>query len=496
MNLVEVQKYLKANAQLRKDIESLDQSWQQIKIQFKDIKNSNAELKNSNAELKKENCILKEKIKELEYSKNLNSSNSSKPPSSDGLKKPKRTNSLRKKSNLKRGGQPGHKGHTLSQKEIPDEIIDIKIDECPDCKTNLSNIETDYINKRQEFDIDPSHLKVTEYRSHIKKCPKCKKKLRSQFPEKIRGRVQYGPLIQCLSSYLNNEQLLPIRRTSDQFRQTYESSLCSATVFNLNKRLDALLDPYLSEIKEYLKKSPVKHLDETGFRMCGKTSWLHSLSDKKATHYKSSEKRGDIHLGVENTAVHDNYVSYNKLNSADHALCNVHHMRELKALKEIEKESWAGNLYSLLDILRRKKNKGISNITKAYLGKMTKLYDKILTKGFTYHESKKELPRGKSRRKRHRRGHNLLRRLSKNKNSILRFIYEEKVPFSNNQAERDIRMMKLKQKISGGFRTSEGGEEFSRIKSIFSTLSKLGINILEGIKKIQNSELELGLIPP
>ena len=171
-------------------------------------------------------------------------------------------------------------------------------------------------------------------------------------------------------------------------------------------------------------------------------------------------------------------------------------MRELKGLKEIEEEVWAGNLYVLFNILRKRKNQGISSIPSSYIEKMQKLYDKILEKGFTYHESKEELPRGKSGRKRHRRGHNLLRRLRKNKNSILRFIYEEKVPFSNNQAERDIRMMKLKQKISGGFRTLVGGEEFSRIKSIFSTLSKQGINILGGIKKIQNSELELGLIPP
>ena len=299
-----------------------------------------------------------------------------------------------------------------------------------------------------------------------------------------------------MSSYLNNEQLLPLKRTSDQFRQNYESSLCAATVFNLNKKLNSLLDPYLSEIKKYLEKSEIKHLDETGFRMSGKTSWLHSMSDKKATYYKSSEKRGDIPLGVENTVVHDNYASYNKLKDVNHALCNIHHMRELKALKEIEKEEWAGSFYILFDVLRKRKNNGISNISDGYIKRMKKYYDKILEKGLVYHESKEELPRGKSGKKRRRRGHNLLRRLRKNKSSILRFISEEKVPFSNNQAERDIRMMKLKQKISGGFRTLEGGEEFSRIKSIFSTLSKLDINILEGIKKIQNSELKLGLIPP
>ncbi len=489
MNPVKIQEYIKENAKLKKDIQSLHQSLQQLKIQFNYIKNINAELK-------KENYILREKIKELEYSKALNSSNSGKPPSSDGLKKPKRTSSLRKKSNLKAGGQIGHKGHTLLQIENPDEIINIKIDECHYCKIELENIESHSISKRQEFDIDPSRLKVTEYRSHTKKCPNCKRKLQGQFPEKIKGRVQYGPLIQALSSYLNNEQLLPLKRTSEQFRQNYSSSLCSSTVFNLNKKFNCLLDPYLSEIIEYLEKSEIKHLDETGFRISGKTSWLHSMSDKKATYYKSSEKRGDIPLGVLNTVVHDNYGSYNKLKGVDHSLCNIHHLRELKALKEIEKEEWADSLYKVFEVLRKRKNKGISNISSSYIERVENLYDKILEKGFRYHESKEELPKGTSGRKRRRRGHNLLRRLRKNKISILRFMQEEKVPFSNNQAERDIRMMKLKQKISGGFRTSEGGEEFSRIKSIFSTLSKLGINILEGIKKIQNSELDLGLIPP
>ena len=153
----------------------------------------------------------------------------------------------------------------MSQRENPDEIINIEIEECPDCKTDLKNIEAHSSSKRQEFDIDPSHLKVTEYQSRTKTCPKCKKKLLGQFPEKIRGRVQYGPPIQALSSYLNNEQLLPLKRTSDQFKQNYASSLCSSTVFNLNKKLNSLLEPYLSEIKEYLEKSEIKHLYETGF---------------------------------------------------------------------------------------------------------------------------------------------------------------------------------------------------------------------------------------
>ncbi len=303
-------------------------------------------------------------------------------------------------------------------------------------------------------------------------------------------------MIQAHATYYNNEQLLPLKRTSDQFRVNYGSSLCTSTVFNLNHRFNSYLNTYLREIKNYLEESELKHLDETGFRIHGKTRWLHSMSNKEATYYNPSDKRGDIPLEVKNMVVHDNYGSYKKLQEVEHVLCNVHHMRELKALRDIEGELWAGNLYILLEVLRLKKIQSDSNITKDYLLKLAKLYDKILQRGFLYHESKEELPRGKKGRKRRRRGHNLLIRLDKNKESILRFMYKENVPFSNNQAERDIRMMKLKQKISGGFRTTEGSKLFSRAKTIFSTLSKQGINILEGIKKIQNSELNIGLSPP
>jgi len=489
MNLFQVQILKKENNELKRDFKSLTESFKLVNIQFSELKKSNGGLKKSNDELKKEIYSLKSKLEVSEHSRKLTSENSGKPPSSDGLKKEKRTLSLRKKSNKKQGGQPGHKGYTLKQVEKPDKIINIQVDECPNCQTDLSSVPIKNYKKRQVFDIEPSKLKVNEYRSNCKKCPKCKKKVKANFPSKVKGRVQYGPIIQALSPYLNNQQLLPKRRTASHFKETYKSSLCASTVFNLNKKLESQLSPYLSEIINYLENSEVKHLDETGFRILGKTCWLHSLSDKKATYYRASEKRGDVPENVKNIVVHDNYSSYKKLKEGIHVLCNIHHMRELKALKEIDLEEWAGDFYLLLDVLRRKKKYEFKSITKEYLSKTEILYEKILKKGFEYHESKPELPRGSTNRKRHRKGHNLLKRLRKNKEATLRFLYDEKAPFSNNQAERDIRMMKVKQKISGCFQTLEGGYCFSKIKSIFSTLSKQGMNILEGIAKIQNKEL-------
>jgi len=229
--------------------------------------------------------------------------------------------------------------------------------------------------------------------------------------------------------------------------------------------------------------------------MEGKTSWLHSLSNKEATSYRASKKRGDIPEEVTGIVIHDNYCSYNKIKNAMHALCNVHHLRELKALKEIEKENWAGHMFNLLKRGNDKKLSG-ENISSDYIKKFERIYNKITKIGLEFHEKLTPIPIKKaSKRKKRRRGHNLLIRLQNNQEKILLFLKEEKVPFSNNQAERDIRMMKLKQKISGCFRKEKFAEIFCNIKSLLSTFSKQNINILEGIEKILNKNSVLSFAP-
>lgn len=436
---------------------------------------------------------------ELERMQKLDSSNSSKPPSSDGLKK-RRTQSLREKSDKKPGGQIGHPGTTLRQTSSPERTIKCNLDRCPNCEYDLEGVDfLEKHSKRQVFDIERIELKVTEYRLHKKRCPKCRKKVSGIYPEHVKGRVQYGPKIRALNGYLNGAQYMPLERTSKCFQSFCDTTLCASTAYNMTMDLGKRSEGSVKEIEDYLIKSNLKHLDETGYRIAGVTAWLHSMSNKEATLYRPNKKRGAVPLEVRGTVVHDGYISYKKIKGAKHALCNIHHLRELKALKEIEKEAWAEKMYRLFQLGNKRKKRSIKEekkIESRYTNIFIKWYNKLIEEGLCYHESLVELPRGKKNRKKRRKGHNLVIRLKKNKKEVLRFLREQEVPFSNNQAERDIRMMKLRQKVSGSFRTQEGAEIFCKLKSVLSTLSKQGMNPLEGLEKLLSGELEFSLVPP
>lgn len=216
---------------------------------------------------------------------------------------------------------------------------------------------------------------------------------------------------------------------------------------------------------EALKNADIKHLDETGFRVGKKTQWLHVISNSFATHYRAREKRGDLLEGLKSILVHDHWKPYFCLEDVQHALCNAHHLRELKALEEFEKEPWAFKMSRLLIIASRLKNPPILRILE--------LYDHIVAEGLAFHEHLP--PLGKLHKKK-RKGHNLLVRLRDFKDCVLLFLKRGDVPFTNNQAEQDIRMMKVKQKISGGFRTLQGAETFCLIRGFLSTCRKQSLN--------------------
>ncbi len=238
----------------------------------------------------------------------------------------------------------------------------------------------------------------------------------------------------------------------------------------------------LSEVKT----AAVKNLDETGFRVAGKTQWLHVASTKTATYYQVSPKRKSLLDGLSGTVIHDHWKSYYNLNGVEHALCNQHHLRELKAITEHEKEPWAQTMTRLLRVALRcrhfHENHGIPI---ARIKRLTDIYDKIIRDGLVYHESLTPLPcKGKQGRLPRRMGHNLLLGLFHYKQDVLRFLHNPVVPFTNNDAERDLRMMKCKQKISGGFRTDQGAEQFARIRGFISTVRKRGLSIIGSIQSI------------
>lgn len=414
-----------------------------------------------------ENKFLKERLAELERRLGLNSSNSSKPPSSDGLRKP--TSSLRPKGNKPSGGQKGHKGHTLTQTPNPDQIISHRVEKCGACQTSLEETPAKSIIKRQVFDIPEPRIEITEHQAEVKVCA-CGHMNRAAFPKGIQAPVQYGPRVKALSVYLSVQQLIPEDRLQTVFMDLFSLPLSTATLSSINQDVGQQIAPLQEEVLEVLKNTDIKHLDETGFRVGKKTQWLHVISNSFATHYRAREKRGDLLEGLKGILVHDHWKPYFRHEDVQHALCNAHHLRELKALEEFEKEPWAFRMSRLLTVSSRLKNPPLSRILK--------LYDQIVAEGLTFHEQQPSL--GKLHKKK-RKGHNLVLRLKDFKDCVLRFLERQDVPFTNNQAEQDIRMMKVKQKISGGFRTPQGAETFCIIRGFLSTCRKQGLNLLQSL---------------
>ena len=292
------------------------------------------------------------------------------------------------------------------------------------------------------------------------------------FPIEATAPACYGRRIQGFSTYLSNQHFIPEDRLQAVFKDLFSLSVSTGSIATFNARLADAVAPHQEQVLADLKASLVKHLDETGFRITGKTQWLHVISTPTATHYRVSPKRKDLEplKGTSGVVVHDHWKSYFKLPDVQHSLCNAHHLRELKALMEIEKERWAFQMNRLLRYLNRA---GI-----VCFERVSKIYDQIIQAGLAFHESLGTLESGKRKR---RVGHNLLIRLAKFKEDVLRFLITPGVPFTNNQAEQDVRMMKVKQKISGGFRTTEGAHNFATIRGFISTMRKQNKNILNAI---------------
>jgi len=420
-----------------------------------------------------------ERIDELERRLGLNSNNSSKPPSSDGLKKETRTSSLRSNSGKKSGGQENHKGHTLKQVEKPDEIITHPLNTCPNCKAPLDDVTPKNIIKRQVFDIPEPKVHVIEHQAMVKVCPCCNQKAISRFPKNVNAPVQYGDRARAFVAYFANQQFIPEDRLQETMKDCFGMHMSTGTIADISNQLFIQLAPFEKQVEVAVKISPVKNADETGLRVAKKLFWLHSLSTKYATAYFVSEKRKNIIEHILGTLVHDHWKSYYDIRGVKHALCNAHHLRELKAVFELDKEVWAEKMSKFLLVARAKKKEFADGIVSPdCLRELKAEYINILGEAFAYHAKFEPLPKKKRGRQAHRKGYNLCMRLFNYAEDALRFLIDPLVPFTNNQAEQDVRMMKVKQKISGGFRTPEGAKVFARIRSLLSTARKLGLNLL------------------
>jgi len=440
--------------------------------------------------LLKENAALKElieglqnRIAELERRLGLDSSNSSKPPSSDGLKKPARTMSLREPSGKPRGGQKGHPGETLRQVMTPDVVINHYPESCAHCGAVLTPaMATSHI-ARQVFDLpEPPAPVVTEHRVHVYSCPQCGKRTQAAFPAGVAAPVQYGPRICAMVVYLLHGHFLPEDRLAELMRDLFSVSVVPATVARMSRCCANRLQSFVEAVRQEVCRAKVKHLDETGFRLASRMQWLHIASTSLLTFYRICADRGSVLAGVVGIVVHDHWKPYYTMKDVLHALCNAHHLRELKALIELDHEDWARKMQILLrracHAINLARERRIP-LKVRLIARIEQRYDAIVAEGLAFHQALPALRRSKRGGAKRRVGHNLLLRLQERRADVLRFLHDPGVPFTNNQAEGDARMMKLRQKISGGFRAQGSADDFAIIRSVLSTARKQGWNILE-----------------
>jgi transposase len=341
--------------------------------------------------------------------------------------------------------------------------------------------------KRQVFDLPQPRLEVMEHQASIYGCAQCGGRTTADFPEGVGSPAQYGPRFRAVAVYLNAQQLIPEDRTAQTLQDLFGAErLCPASLVAWGKKKAVEWAGVAAHIAALVAKAPVRNLDETGFRVGGKLQWLHTASTPALTSYRVTEKRGAVTEGLEGgVIVHDHFKPYYSLPSVTHALCNAHHLRELKALIEIEKEPWARQMRDVLvdgvNAVREALAQGAAALMDAVRGSLLGRYKNIVRRGLAFHREQPLLGRAARARGRTplRPGHNLLNRLHQFRHDVLRFLHDFTVPFTNNQGERDLRMMKVKMKISGGFRTMAGAETFTRLRSVVSTARKQGWNILE-----------------
>jgi transposase len=437
--------------------------------------------------------LLAQRVQELEDRLGKNSSNSSKPPSSDGMSQPKRTRSLRKSSGKKSGAQVGHPGHRLETAEKPDEVKRYAVTRCAQCQASLESAALERLEKRQEYELPPIRLVVIEHQAEVKCCPQCGCENQAAFPTEITQPTQYGADFKALLVYLNQKQFVPVKRVVEICADVLGQAVGEGTIVDASHEVAQIVEPVNQQIKEHLieTEDPV-HFDESSLRVKQKNQWVHSAGTERATSYHLDEKRGTI--GIDNAgilphrlgkSVHDDWSAYYTYEDADHVSCNAHHLREFAFLQERYPQSWEGEMVDLL--LKIKKTvteavaQGQSCLACEQVVAFERRYDDLVQQGLTLNPVP-EKPPGQRGRVKQPPPKNLLDRLRNHKAAVLAFMYDFKVPFDNNLAERDIRMVKLKQKISGCFRSADGAKTFCAIRGYLSTARKNRFSAFAALK--------------
>ena len=452
-----------------------------------------AELEAENAALQEQVTVLAERLHELEARLAKDSHNSSKPPSSDGLAR--KTKSLRRRSGKKPGGQIGHRGETLRLVAAPDAVVEHQPALCCGCQSPLPEDAPVVVReRRQVYELPPLQLQITEHQALHVRCPVCQAVSVGTFPSEVPSRVQYGPRLRALAVYLVQQQLVPYGRVRQLLTDLLGASLSVGTLVEWVGQAATTLEPMETQIKAALGLAPVLHSDETGVRQAGRLAWIHVASTKRLTHYAIHPKRGaeaTTDIGILPTyrgvSVHDGWKPYRAHTGCRHALCNIHHLRELTFLEEQYHQVWAKNLKELLREMKaateRARTAGAAQLPPADRAGFVARYEELLAAGLAANPPPSRPAHHRGRQKQSP-ARNLLERLWLGQDEVLAFLGDLTVPFDNNQAERDLRMLKVQQKVSGCFRSVRGGIAFSRIRGYLSSLRKQGINRLVALETV------------
>lgn len=462
-------------------------------------------LQQENAELReqvKRIPLLEESIRQLSEQLQVlqerlvkDSHNSHLPPSSDRFVRQKKTRSQRQRSGKKPGGQKGHEGHHLAFSATVDEIIVYPVEVCTQCQADLRAVPVDAVERRQCIEVPPIRPQVIEHQAERKCCPVCQTQTRAAFPPEVPAAVQYGPRVGALAVYLTTQHLLPMQRATQILSDLLGVSLSEGTLRTWSQRCATALRGVEQQIKRALRQVPVIHQDETGLYVAGQRVWMHVTSTSRLTHYQVHAKRGTDALdrngilpGYQGTSVHDGWVAYEGY-GCDHALCNVHLLRELLFLEETTGQAWTTAMQRFLLALKRltdwAKRKGCSALSPALRDHVIRRYHQILLLAEEANPPPEPAERQEKRRGRCKQtpARNLLDRFIKHEQAVLAFVHNLLVPFDNSQAERDIRMIKVQQKISGCFRSWPGAVDFCRIRGYLSTLHKQGLPLLSALRQ-------------
>ena len=458
---------------------------QDLERQLKERDRVIAKLMEKIEQLQRENAELRAQL-------GKDSHNSSKPPASDGLRK--RPRSQREVGIHPTGGQSGHTGHTLKAVTTPDAVVTHRPTECQQCQCPLADTPGQVTEERQVHDLPPPiRVQVTAHHVEAVHCPQCGHTTRGSFPSTILPGVQYGPELRSVAVYLHQYHFLSMKRTVEALTDLYQVTVSEGTLAQWLHTAAAIVAPTVERIAELVRTRQQMGGDETGMRVAGKLGWLHVASTRWLTHLAWHRKRGHeamrtigIWPNFHGRAMHDRWASYDTF-ACQHRLCKAHLVRDLTFLAEMHQQSWAAAMRDLLLAMhaaaREWQALGVLRIPDDERTTWLTAYFDLLRHGYATLPPTEPVPQRRGKRKQHP-AKNLLDVLLQRADQVLGFVEDTSEAFTNNQREHDIRMVKIHEKVSGGFRSEAGATTFCLLRSFIATLRKQGHRSFAAIRSI------------